>query len=80
MNLSKRKVQRVAAMAHQALALGSLLALMILIPTRDPQGGLGSRFREPNRVPVKVQAMVPAAFHLAVSDGAVHRTAHSIAR
>ena len=58
MTLSKKRIlQRCAAMAHQAIALGSLLALMILVPTRESQRGLGSRFREPNRVPVKVLPM-----------------------
>jgi hypothetical protein len=65
MSVTKRQLRRAATLAHQMLALGSLLALMILVPTKDPQSGLGAQFRDLSRVPVKIHVGVPADLQLA---------------
>lgn len=65
---TRRKVLRAASVAHQTLAVASLLALMFLIPNRAPGNSLGSRFRDADRVPVRIQPMVPAGLIAAASE------------
>lgn|GEM_PF-6199908 len=65
MSVTKRQLRQAATLVHQMLALGSLLALMILVPTKNSQNGLGTQFRDLSRVPVQIHVGGAADLQLA---------------